>query len=374
MEFISILVVLIIIHVDAHFVLTYPVPRELNTFNPIPGNEKGIANPLFICGGFDTVGTPAPLDISSPISVTMKQNAANHCGDCFGYMSYDIGKAAADQKYFLISKSQDYINPNPQSLGPASVTFPTWLPNGQAIFRWQCHTLHQGPPEFYSYCADVTISGGAAPGSPIPTGYTVVGHMPTDGYGSCGNIIHTIGPLIETNPSTGNNPSPTASPPGMTPAPTVAGATSAPTAKVITSVSSAPTPPPTFAPAPAPPGGGTTIQNDPNKCEDQNGEASNCPNLVQNALPDNLCNSFKSWMHVHCAKTCDVCGQCKGDQDKNCAFWASQNECLGNPVWMKENCGQSCGYCMSYLGAGGGAIKVNNIIWFFIASIAVYMY
>lgn len=192
---------------EGHFVLTDPVPRQPDNFNPLPGNQRSIATTGFVCRGTTPGQVRTTITAGETRSITMKANAANHCGDCSAYISYDVTKPEADQEYFHIAEAKDYIVPGVK-LGPADVTFPKWLPAAEhAIFRWQCFTLHQGPPEYYANCADIKIENADASKTALPPTFKIPGHMPTEGYGTCTATVHGLGPPIATEPLNSGTPS-----------------------------------------------------------------------------------------------------------------------------------------------------------------------
>jgi hypothetical protein len=76
---------------------------------------------------------------------------AAHLGDCALFMSYD------NANFFKIGNFPECNLDNKQKV---PVNVPNWLPNGQAVVRWDWYALHTFPSvEFYSQCIDVTVTG-----------------------------------------------------------------------------------------------------------------------------------------------------------------------------------------------------------------------
>ncbi|XP_025106230.1 pathogenesis-related protein PRMS-like [Pomacea canaliculata] len=75
-------------------------------------------------------------------------------------------------------------------------------------------------------------------------------------------------------------------------------------------------------------------------CEDTN---PSCSTWASN----NQCVSNPVYMKSNCAKSCGICGEKPGCQDQSpqCAEWAKRGECASNPAYMNTSCAKSCGKC-----------------------------
>lgn len=172
--------------------------------------------------------------------------SAAHIGDCFLYVSYDINTADADKEWFKISNFMADENPPRdcrQGAGQQQgITLPSWLPTGDAIFRWEWYALHVrsgGRIEYYSQCIDVTVTGGSSVAlADINPKFKIGTHLPSsaslyrDGFSpNCDQDLRTctrgdgvplgnnflVGPELATvsssvltpTPSSNPNPSPT---------------------------------------------------------------------------------------------------------------------------------------------------------------------
>lgn len=86
--------------------------------------------------------------------------AIPHAGNCEFLISYDNAQRT-DMKWFKIGNWKDCgINPADPAEGvekTRNVFLPSWLPEGQAVFRFSWAALHNNPPEFYVDCSDIKI-------------------------------------------------------------------------------------------------------------------------------------------------------------------------------------------------------------------------
>lgn len=103
---------------------------------------------------------------------------AKHVGDCDAYISYDVNAARSEMRWFKIGNFFDCrINSDRDVNHP--LVIPTMLANGNAVLRWGWYALHQHPNvEFYSQCADITITGGQASLPSQVVTYPLIGANP----------------------------------------------------------------------------------------------------------------------------------------------------------------------------------------------------
>jgi len=145
-----------------HGRLIKPVPRQGptslagNANGPVPG---GITGDAWICRAADAVANKQPVTAGGSLTLQWNFGAA-HVGDCAVYVSYDVSTARNEQKWFKIANLPRCKDDNNKDM---TITLPSWLKNGQAVFRWDWYALHVWPSaEFYSQCFDATVSGGQA--------------------------------------------------------------------------------------------------------------------------------------------------------------------------------------------------------------------
>jgi len=143
---------------EGHGALTVPTTRRGNT--GYENDPVAFDSEAWVCR--HAVRNPdVPLfeiEAGQKTQITWSFSAA-HVGDCAVFLSYDVTKPLAEQRYFKIAnlpKCKD------QNRLPVDIDMPDWLPGGEAILRWDWYGLHQGAgnPEFYSQCADLNVKPG----------------------------------------------------------------------------------------------------------------------------------------------------------------------------------------------------------------------
>eukprot|EP00298_Acanthocystis_sp_HF-20_P008433 c17677_g1_i2.p1 GENE.c17677_g1_i2~~c17677_g1_i2.p1 ORF type:complete len:311 (+),score=114.41 c17677_g1_i2:81-1013(+) len=219
-----------IIGVNCHGRLSIPTSRDQkNGVAEYLQNEpvSGLTSPNFVCRGQAAI-SPITVVAGSPM-VFKWIFTAEHVGDCFLYVSYDSEATWFKISNFLADESPPRDCRVVQGTN-YTITIPSWLPAGNAVFRWEWYALHVrsgGTIEYYSQCFDATVTSTSTVSvSSISPKVTIGTHLPTsatayrDGFSpACDNDLtkcsytgtsFLVGPALATDP---NAVSPSGTPP-----------------------------------------------------------------------------------------------------------------------------------------------------------------
>eukprot|EP00475_Leptophrys_vorax_P011690 TRINITY_DN1822_c0_g1_i6.p1 TRINITY_DN1822_c0_g1~~TRINITY_DN1822_c0_g1_i6.p1 ORF type:complete len:394 (+),score=85.12 TRINITY_DN1822_c0_g1_i6:45-1226(+) len=305
------LAVLFISGCDAHGRLSKPTTRDSVVGLPDYQSNTNVPEPLdsnFVCRNLPASSSASATVAAGGFLVVRWDFTALHEGDCFFYLSYDPSTTSpVDMQWFKIAQIADCKRFAGSDM---NVLFPTWVPAGRAVLRFEWYALQQYPNiEFYCQCSDilVTRSSGSDSGTLGTPLVKIPGHLPANSNnGQYRNPFDSsipfffTGPAVAVDPrvSTPSTPAPTPSTPAPTtraptaPAPTTrsptapAPTTRAPTAPAPTTRSpTAPAPttraptapaPTTRAPTTAPPSSSSTCENVWGQCGGMYYSGSGC--------------------------------------------------------------------------------------------------
>eukprot|EP00475_Leptophrys_vorax_P011687 TRINITY_DN1822_c0_g1_i1.p1 TRINITY_DN1822_c0_g1~~TRINITY_DN1822_c0_g1_i1.p1 ORF type:complete len:354 (+),score=83.66 TRINITY_DN1822_c0_g1_i1:45-1106(+) len=265
------LAVLFISGCDAHGRLSKPTTRDSVVGLPDYQSNTNVPEPLdsnFVCRNLPASSSASATVAAGGFLVVRWDFTALHEGDCFFYLSYDPSTTSpVDMQWFKIAQIADCKRFAGSDM---NVLFPTWVPAGRAVLRFEWYALQQYPNiEFYCQCSDilVTRSSGSDSGTLGTPLVKIPGHLPANSNnGQYRNPFDSsipfffTGPAVAVDPrvSTPSTPAPTPS----TPAPT----TRAPTAPAPT----------TRAPTTAPPSSSSTCENVWGQCGGMYYSGSGC--------------------------------------------------------------------------------------------------
>jgi hypothetical protein len=150
----------------AHMEMEYPAPRRSkfsSYYTSIYDVDYSMTAPLsntdssqFPCKGYAKGPSTLTLTAGSPLTVELYGSAIHGGGHCQFAMSYDGGNTWVVLSTVVRQCMLQGLN--------FSVPIPASAPNGAAVFAWTWINAI-GNREYYMNCADVTVQGGATPGS-----------------------------------------------------------------------------------------------------------------------------------------------------------------------------------------------------------------
>mmetsp|Transcript_118890 Transcript_118890/g.296592 ORF Transcript_118890/g.296592 Transcript_118890/m.296592 type:complete len:945 (-) Transcript_118890:417-3251(-) len=144
----------------AHGRLTVPTPRigDLSYENDPVSSE---VSEDFVCRHPQPNPSVERPVVAAGGRLDMKWDlTALHVGDCAVFISYDVDKPRASQKFVKIANIPDCKSFSEQRV---SIDVPSQLPAGSAILRWDWKALHVWPKiEWYVQCADIIMESSSS--------------------------------------------------------------------------------------------------------------------------------------------------------------------------------------------------------------------
>jgi len=189
-----------LVRVDAHGHLSVPTSRE-STLRQDQQNMP-VAFPLasdFICKNMPDSPSSNWATLTAGQSANIQwAMEAQHPGDCYAYLSYDISKDDTQKKWFKVGQWRDCHLMN---VATQTFTVPAYLPPcDHCILRWEWQAMHLvavNEMEFYAQCADVKIVSNVAKNAPLPTPQvTIPGHIPMSAKFYRNPYTGDVGPLV----------------------------------------------------------------------------------------------------------------------------------------------------------------------------------
>jgi len=194
---------------NAHGRLTVPTTRLGNpdAYENNPIGFQGLSMNQYACRNARNPSVTKP-EVTAGGTINVKWLiTALHVGDAAVYISYDGDKPMSsiqDMEFFKIANIQSPKDINNQDY---TINLPNWLPEGDAVLRWEWAATHVYPTiELYAQCSDIQITAtdAALPLADIPK-YKVVANevpltLPT--YDSEGIMYNTFngGAWFQTGP------------------------------------------------------------------------------------------------------------------------------------------------------------------------------
>jgi len=160
---------------NGHGRLTVPTTRLGNPAryenDPVIFSSK-----QFICRNDKNPNVTPPSWTAGDVIQITYDLSAPHVGDAAVYLSYD-DEPFATRENMQFFKIANIPRARDRTGTPVSITLPSWLPDGNAILRWEWYALHVNPKiEMYAQCVDVIINNDSADAlqvSEVPKYYVV---------------------------------------------------------------------------------------------------------------------------------------------------------------------------------------------------------